>query len=284
MKIEKYRHPVIFYGIAVLVPWALWSVTAVISHSPLWDDTGWKTFASIIGLLGLCAPMIAAFALIFPDKDMRKELISACISFKGISWKWHTFVFLFPFAVILLAQAISLLFGHSTGQFRFVEHFSFTAGIFPAWFLLIIAPIIEEFGWHTYGIHCIRRRFNLFATCFIFGIIWGIWHMPLSFIKGYYQNVLAETGIIYSINFMVSLIPYLIIDNWTYYKTKRNMFLQISQHLVFGFSMELFRTHPDSKLIHTVLLIIFCVVIILREKKFFFSKTFDKESDPWAVE
>jgi len=284
MKIEKYRHPIIFYGIAVIVPWTLWSVTALISHSHLWNDKGWKTFASIIGLLGLCAPMITAFALILSDKDMKKELISACINFRRISWKWYTFVFLFPFAVILLAQAISLLFGHSTDQFRFVENFSFTAGAFPAWFILIIAPIIEEFGWHTYGIHCVRRHFNLFATSIIFGIIWGIWHMPLSFINGYYQNVVAKTGIIYSINFMVSLIPYLIIDNWTYYKTKRNMFLQISQHLVFGFSMELFRTHPDSKLIHTVLLTISCVVIVLREKKFFFSKAFDKESDPWAAE
>ena len=179
MKLEKYRHPFIFYGVAVLVPRTLWFIGAGISHSPLE-------------------------------------------------------------------------------------------------FLMLIAPALEEFGWHTYGTHCVRRRFNLFTSCFIFGIIWGIWHMPLSFIKGYYQSVLAETGILYSINFMVSLIPYLIIDNWQYYKVKRNMGLQIGQHLAFGYSMEIFRTHPDSKLIHTVLLCIFSAVIVLREKKFFFDKRFDE--------
>jgi len=276
MKLEKYRHPFIFYGVAVLVPWTLWFVCAGISHSPLWDSRGWVTFGSLLGLLGLLSPMIIAFILILPDKEMRDELIAACISFKGIHWKWYAFTFLFPFAVILLAQAISLLLGRSPEQFKLVENFSFTAGIFPAWFLMLIAPIFEEFGWHTYGTHCVRRRFNLFTSCFIFGIIWGIWHMPLSFIKGYYQNVLAETGIIYSINFMVSLIPYLIIDNWCFYKTRRNMFLQVSQHLAFGYSMEIFRTHPDSKVIDTVLLCIFCVVIVLREKKFFFDKRFDE--------
>jgi membrane protease YdiL (CAAX protease family) len=277
MKIEKYRHPFIFYSIAVLVPWALWFICAGISHSVLWDNPAWVTFGSLLGLLGLLAPMIIAFILILPDKEMRDELISACTNFKDVKLKWWAFTFLFPFAVILLAQAISLLFGYSTEQFKFVEKFSFSAGIFPAWFMMILAPIFEEFGWHTYGTHCVRRRFNLFTTCFIFGLIWGIWHMPLSFIKDYYQNVLMRTGVIYSINFIVSVIPYLIIDNWQYYKVKRNMGLQIGQHFTFGYSMEIFRTHPDSKLIHTLLLCIFCVVIVIKDRKFFFDKAFDSQ-------
>jgi uncharacterized protein len=278
MKIEKYRHPFIFYGVAVIVPWVLWFTLGAISHSPLFDNRGWVIFGSILGIIGLCAPLAAAMALILPDKELRDELKASCTnSFKGIHIGWYALVFLLPFAVILLAQAISLLFGHSTEQFKFVEKFSFSAGIFPAWFLMAIAPIIEEFGWHTYGIHCVRRRFNLFTTCFIFGIIWGMWHMPLSTVKGYYQNVVMETGIIYSINFLVSLIPYLIIDNWTYYKTKRNMFLQVCQHLVFGYSMELFRTHPDSKIIHTVILLIVSAVIVIKNRKFFFDKSFEQE-------
>jgi len=276
MKLEKYRHPFIFYGVAVIVPWALWFTLGAISHSTLWGNRNWIIFGSILGIIGLCSPLVAAMALILPDKDLRDELKAACTSsFKGIHFGWYALVFLFPFAVILLAQAISLLFGHNTEQFKFAENFSFSAGIFPAWFLLAIAPVIEEFGWHTYGIHCVRRRFNLFSTCFIFGIIWGMWHMPLSTVKGYYQNVVMETGIIYSINFLVSLIPYLIIDNWTYYKTKRNMFLQVCQHLVFGYSMELFRTHPDSKIIHTIILLIVSAIIVIKNRKFFFDKSFE---------
>jgi len=279
VKLEKYRHPFLFYGIAVIVPWALWFTLGAISHSALWDNRSWFIFGSILGIIGLCAPLAAAMILILPDKELRDELKAACTSsFKGIHFGWYMLVFLFPFAVILLAQAISLFFGHSTEQFKFVEIFSFSAGIFPAWFLMAIAPVIEEFGWHTYGIHCVRRRFNLFTTCFIFGIIWGMWHMPLSTVKDYYQSVVMETGIIYSINFLVSLIPYLIIDNWTYYKTKRNMFLQVFQHLVFGFSMELFCTHPDSKVIHTVILIIVATVIVIKDRRFFFDKSYEEQN------
>ena len=285
MKIEKYRHPFIFYGIAVVVPWVLWFTAGAISNLPLWDSRPWLIFGSILILLGSMAPMVAAFALILPDKDMREELISACIRFKGIHWGWWAFHFLFPFTAILLTTAISLLFGYSPEQFRIAPNLSFSGiGIFPAWVVMFVAPIIEEFGWHTYGIHCVRRRFNLFATCFVFGIIWGIWHMPLSFIRDSYQSNVSEISMLHSINYLVSLIPYLIIDNWTYYKTRRNMFFQVLFHLLMGFSMEIFSTHPDTKIIHTVLLIIFCVVIVLREKKYFFSRAFDKDSDLWAAE
>ena len=273
MQLNKYKRPILFYGVAVLFPWACWFLMAWLSHSEWWENPTVVFWGSILGIIGLCGPFAIAMILILPDKEMRQELFSSIFNFKGIKpLYWVLVLALFPVS-ILAAQAISLLFGHSTSQFKFVEHMSFSAGIFPAWFLLILAPILEEFGWHTYGIHCLRNRFNLLVTSVIFGVVWGVWHMPLSFIKGYYQNVLMETGVIYSVNFLVSLIPYLIIGNWIYYKTRRNMFLVVVFHLFAGYSNEVFQTHPDSKVIQTVLLLILSVIIVIREKEFFFSKS-----------
>ena len=273
MQLKKYNHPVLFYGIAVFVPWLCWFILAWLSHSQWWENPAVVLWGSILGIIGLCGPFGIAIILILPDKEMRKELFSSIFNFKGISpFFWILTITLFPIS-ILAAQAISLLFGHSVSQFKFVENMSFSAGIFPAWFLLIIAPILEEFGWHTYGIHCLRNRFNLLLTSIIFGIVWGIWHMPLSLVKGYYQNVLVETGLVYSINFLVSLIPYLILGNWIYYRTKRNMFLVVIFHLLAGFSNEIFQTHPDSKVIQTVLLLILSIIIVFREKDFFVNKS-----------
>jgi hypothetical protein len=39
--------------------------------------------------------------------------------------------------------------------------------------------------------------------------------------------------------------------------------------------MEIFRTHPDSKLIATVLLCISAAVIVIKDRKYFFDKIFD---------
>jgi len=278
MNLEKYRHPFIFFGFAIGVPWVLWTIVGRISHSPLWEEQNWLIFGSILALLGLLAPMVTAMILILPDKEMHNELKNATFSFKGVHWSWLVYTFTFPFAVVLLSQAISLLFGHSTEQFKIVDEFSFSAGIFPVWLLFVIVPIIEEFGWRTYGTHCIRRSFNLFTTSIIFGILWAIWHMPLSLINGYYHSNLVETGTIYAVNYTVSLIPYLIIDGWVYYKSKRNMFIQLATHFTWNVSMEMFHTHPDSKIISTVLLLAFCTVILIKDRKFFFDKNFDLES------
>jgi membrane protease YdiL (CAAX protease family) len=278
MNIEKYRHPFKYFGFVFIFTWIPWLIWGKISHSHLMENQNWAIFSSLLGLLGLLAPMAVALVLILPDKEMRDEFKSACFSFKGIHWIWYVYTLFFPFAVILLAQAISLLLGRSHEQFKLAEDFSFSAGIFPVWMVFILVPIIEEMGWRTYGSNCIRRSFNLFTTCFIFGIIWALWHFPLSFVKDYYHSNVAETGLLYSINYNVSLIPYLILDGWCYYKTRRNMLIQFVTHMTFNFSMEIFRTHQDSKVIHTVLLFIFCAVIIIRERKFFFDKKFDEEN------
>ena len=104
----------------------------------------------------------------------------------------------------------------------------------------------------------------------IFGVFWGIWHLPLSFIKDYYQSNLVETGWIYGVNFLVSIIPYVLIMNWLYYKTGRNILVAIIFHITAGYFNEIFATHPDSKIIQTVLLIVLAFIIILKEKNFFF--------------
>ena len=276
MELKKYNRPILFYSMAIIIPWLCWFILAWLSHSKWWDNSTVVFWGSILGIIGLCGPFSIAMILILPVKELRKELFSAVFNFKGIPpFFWILTFVLFPLS-ILVAQAISLFFGHSISQFKFVENMSFSAGIFPAWFLLVLAPILEEFGWHTYGIHCLRNRLNLLLTSIIFGIVWGIWHMPLSFVKGYYQNVLVETGIIYSINFMASLIPYLIIGNWIYYKTNRNMFLIVVFHLLAGFSNEIFQTHPDSKVIQTILLLIYSIIIVCREKEFFLNKSCER--------
>jgi membrane protease YdiL (CAAX protease family) len=275
VRLEKYNHPVLFYGGAVGFPWACWFVAAWLSRQ--WDgNPAAMLWGSVLGLLGLCGPAGAAMILILPDREMRRELFSQIFNFGGIRPVYWVLSFVIFPASILLAQAVSLLFGYSASQFKIVEHISFSAGapsigIIPVWFFVVMAPILEEFGWHTYGIHCVRRRFNLLITCVIFGIIWGVWHGPLGLIKGSYQEAVAETGVLYSINFMVSLVPYLIMDNWLYYKTNRNMLLEILFHFEANFFNEIFRTHPDSKIIQTALLLVFSIIIICKEKKFFFS-------------
>ncbi len=229
------------------------------------------TIASILGVIGLVAPLAIAFWLINKDSDLKKDLFGRFFNFKSKVRYLYLACLIMPVS-ILLAQAISLLFGYSPSQFMITGHFTFSSGILPVWFLLILAPVLEELAWHTYGTDSLRNKFNLFNTSIIFGIFWAFWHVPLSFIKDYYQSNLVASGWIYSANFMVSIVPYVLIMNWLYYKSNRNILVAIIFHITAGYFNEIFATHPDSKIIQTVLLVVFACFIVVKERNYFFKK------------
>ncbi len=273
MSIEKYRHPFLFYGLSTAIPWAFWFAAAYTSHMTPTSEF-LSALVGILGVTGLLGPTAIAFFMIWPHAEMRVDLKRRIIGLKGIRPAYIFTTCFLMLASILLAQAISLLFGHSADQFLLAGKSSFSAGIFPGWFLLLLAPLVEELAWHSYGTDCLRQRMNLLTTSLLFGLFWALWHMPLSFIKGYYHSNVAETGLLYSINFMASLIPYVVLMNWLYYKTNRSILVAIVFHITAGCFNEVFRTHPDSKVIQTVLLLLLSIIVVVKNPDFFLRREY----------
>lgn len=279
MIIEKYRHPAIFYGLATALPWAFWFGAAYVSH--MTPATELRAVAvSGLTVVGLFAPAVIAFWMIWPDPDLRNDLKGRLFGFGSIQPIYLFLTFFLMLGSILLAQAVSLLFGYSADQFSFAVRTSFSAGILPGWFLIFLAPLVEELAWHSYGMDSLRRRMNLFNTSLLFGVYWAVWHMPLSFIKDYYHSNVAAEGLLYSLNFAFSLIPFVILMNWLYYKTYRNVFVAIVFHVTAGCFNELFATHPDSKMIQTALLLILCVIVVIKDRAFFFDREYGEPVKP----
>jgi len=270
--VERYRRPLLFYGLATAIPWTLWVLAGHVSHiepstPPL------VLVESALGFLGLLGPVIVAFALIAADPVLKSDLIERLFRFRTFKPLYWILACLLMLASILLATAISLLLGYSPSQFQLAAHASFSSGVVPVWFLLILAPIIEELAWHSYGTDCLRSRFNLFATCMIFALFWGLWHAPLALIKNYYQANLAQAGLLSTLNFPISIIPFVLIMNWLYYKAGRNVWIAVIFHVTAGYFNELFRTNPDTKVIQTGLLMVVAAFLVLRERDFFFRRS-----------
>ena len=273
MSIKKYRHPVLFYSLSTAIPWVFWFAAAYLSHITPTNQL-LAVSVSVLGVVGLLTPALIAFWMIWPDPDLRNDIRRRLFSLKDVR---PIYLFLTCFLMlgsILLAQAISLLFGHSVNQFSLSGKTSFSAGIFPGWFLLFLAPLIEELAWHSYGTDCLRVRMNLLRTSLLFAVFWAFWHMPLSFVKDYYHSNVAESGLLYSLNFAFSLIPFVILMNWLYYKTNRNILVAVIFHITAGCFNELFATHPDSKVIQTGLLLILSLVLVIKERAFFFQREY----------
>jgi membrane protease YdiL (CAAX protease family) len=277
MAIEKYRHPALFYGLSTAIPWLFWFAAAYCSR--IEPSTPFLAVAiGVLGVLGLLGPTAVAFRLIWPYPDLRADLRRRLFGLKGVKPVYVVLAFGLMPASILLAQAVSLLFGYSADQFRFSGMSSFSAGIFPGWFLLLLAPLVEELAWHSYGTDCLRQRLSLLATSLLFGIYWGLWHMPLSFIKGYYHSHVAETGLLYSLNFVLSLLPYVVLMNWLYYKSRRSVLVAIVFHITAGVFNEMFATHPDSKVIQTGLLLVLATAVVLADPGFFLRRELPQEA------
>ena len=269
--IKQYNSPLAFYVLSIVIPWTFWFLAGIISRmEPYTNQMEWAT--GILSISGLLAPVVLAIYYILPNQTLRKDLLGRILNFRSMEAQYILVALFLMLVSILTAQAISLLFGYSTEQFQLRGTFTFTSALFPVWFILIAAPTLEELAWHSYGTDCLRSRFSLFKTSMIFAVFWGFWHMPLSTIQGYYHSNLLESGLLYSLNFLVSLVPFVLIMNWLYYKSNRNLLLPVVFHITAGFFNEIFATHPMSKVIQTGLLLIVSAFLVIHDKELFFNR------------
>ena len=271
--IEKYNRLYIFYGLSLLIPWALWFAVAYLSYIPE-QSLPLQVAEQFLGMAGLVAPAMVAFYLVGKDKKMRNDLRNRFFQLpqSGIPYVWIT-IFLIPVSIVI-AQLLSLFLGHGLDQFHITGNPTFTSALFSPWFILIFAPIAEELAWHSYGTDALRRKMNLLYASILFAVYWVLWHIPLSFIKGYYHAGVVAEGVIYSLNFIFSLFVFVVLMNWLYYKTKRNVTVSIVFHLTANLSNEIFSTHPDSKVIQTGILLLVSLVVLVKDRELFFRKDY----------
>lgn len=268
--INRYRYPFRFYFFSALIPWFLWLIAAYLSHQPAAEK--YSVYIGILSLAGLSGPLAVAFYYVAKDKVLRGDVSRRLLNVRSGKFGYLLASTLLMPSSILLAMAISLLFGYDIEQFTISGSATFSSALLPVWFILTIAPVLEELAWHSYGTDCLRQRFSLFTTSMIFAVYWALWHLPLAFIEGYYHSNLVIEGALHSINFLVSLFPFVLLMNWLYYKTGRNILVTVVLHLTANVFNEVFATHPDSKVIQTGLLLVLTGYLLFTQREFFFKK------------
>lgn len=266
--VALFDRPWTFFALATIGPWSAWLVAAWFSHQPEPSDLSLLLVTLFAGL-GLLLPALVAWMLIRRNAILREDLWQR-LRPTGLAWRCMLLGAGIMLGSILLAQCISLGFGYSAGQFRLAHSASFSAGLLVGWVPLLLAPAIEEFSWHGYGTDALRRSMNLFWTSLVFGIYWALWHLPLALIEGYYQANLVETGPLHTANFLVSLVPFVLLMNWLYYRSGRSIWVAVVFHLAANVFNEAFQTHPDSKVIQTALLLALTLALVLRDRGLFF--------------
>ena len=264
----RYR-PFLFFSLSLLLPWILWFVAAKISHTPGQENS--LLLAALL-LSGLFSPVLLALWLVWRNPVLRADTWPRVLRLSGFPTRYLLAALLLPPASLMLAQLVSLLFGHSADQFFISGTPSFSSAVMSPWLILALAAVVEELAWHSYGTDALLYRFSLFAASLIFTVYWALWHLPLGFIKGYYHSELMASGVLYTANFVASMVVFVLLMNWVYMKSGRSIAVAALFHLSANLGNEIFATHPDSKVIQTGILLLVSAVVLYKEKELFFRR------------
>lgn len=261
---EKYTYrPVRFYVTVFACTWFWWLFAILFNE-------GTSLYLGMF--LGLISPAVIAVVTVLTSKN--KVLIGdfkqKIASFYRINPKIIVVAVLIFALVVSASIGTSVLFGGSPEQFSFTEDFSFSIGGSSALLTILLASSIEELGWRGYGEDAVGAYHSWFKESIIFGCIWAVWHLPLFWVQGTYQYGLKEMGVLYVLNFLISVIPLDFLQTWVYVKNNRSMLATVIFHLFINIMQEKINMSPETKCIETIFVTIAAVVIVVKNKDMFF--------------
>ena len=83
----------------------------------LCKSPSYRWVAPLLGLIGLCFPMVLTLMLVLRSGTLRKDFLGRFLNLSPNKWSYYLAACLLMPASILCAMAISLLFGYSPSQF-----------------------------------------------------------------------------------------------------------------------------------------------------------------------
>jgi membrane protease YdiL (CAAX protease family) len=143
-----------------------------------------------------------------------------------------------------------------------------------AGFILLFGPLPEEIGWRGYALDRLQARcgasspstglgqrwsrWNALAAGLLLGAAWGVWHIPLFFMPGYYGDALPQPA-----EFMFAILMTSVLITWIYNNTRRSVLAAVLYHFMVNFTGELLPTSVQVDLYRTALtaLVVLCVVL-----------------------
>jgi len=190
-----------------------------------------------------------------------------------VNVRYVVFLILFMPVTITASVLLSLPFGGSLDQLHLSPEFSIVSGsVIGSWVVAILAPMLEELGWSSYGIDSLRGKTRLIFQMLFFGLFWSIWHMPLFFIHGYYHSNLLAASPWFAVNFLVSVVPLAVIKYWLYYRNNRIMLMSILFHILVNVSSEAFSMTNTTKCIETGVIAVIAILVVVIDRRFLIAR------------
>ncbi len=211
------------------------------------------------------SPSVLALIFVFryEGKEYRYAFIKRIIRFDAISLKGYVFIFLFVPVVSLVSLLAEYLVSAIPPDWS--AWCSYTKNplnfLFFAVSTFILGPLAEEIGWRGYLFDHLSGKGPM-AYGLGLGFLWTIWHMPMFFIVGTYQNGLFERGAIPVICFAVSTTALGIILGALVIRNQKSILAAILFHFMINFTGELVPLTDAGELFQAGIYLISSVLIL----------------------
>ena len=168
---DRYR-PVLFFTMAYGITWVPWAIGAYLGSQPAGE-----AYAFLFNLVGLLGPVAATLFLIMTscNSALKTDFQNRLFNPRRIRLVYAIVAIALPFILIWLSIWLSVWFGQPADQFRLAGGARVLALIVLA---MVLAPIMEEIGWHGYGVDSLRAGAGMLEATLLFGVLWSTWHAP----------------------------------------------------------------------------------------------------------
>jgi membrane protease YdiL (CAAX protease family) len=228
-----------YFGLTFAWSWAFWIPTVLLEL-----DT--HHFLTQLGFgLGGLGP--ALFGIFFTYKEGGRKILPDY--FRRI-WDWKNLTPFWWGMALLMVPALTWVAGEIDSRlggrglewdfqvFNAAPSFPFLLTI-PATiiFFLFFGPVPEEMGWRGYALDRLQEKRGPWAGSLLLGLIWGLWHLPLFFMGGSFQNTLSFGTVGFWL-FFAAVMAVSLIMTWIYNHTGRSILAAILFHFACNLSSE----------------------------------------------
>lgn len=242
--------PYAFLLLTLAWSWAFWWPIAMLDLDP------WHGGGQVLLLVGGAGPMIMGllFSALYSEgrglKDLFRRLTDPRLARLRL---WLVALGLVP--------GIKLLAMLGIGELSFALPEGRVSGFLAFFlFILVLGPLPEEIGWHGYALDALQTRHDPLAATAILAFCWGLWHVPLFAMTGYY-GAFGEHPL--AVWFFWNIAMTSVLMTWLYNHSKRSLMLMIAVHLSINLTGELVPHFPMVELVSTIVMSVIGGAIIL---------------------
>lgn len=206
-----------YFALTFLWTWAFWWVAAL-SGAEFPEPAALLLYA-----LGGIGPALMASVLVYRgySRESLDQFWLRAVDPRRISAVWY---------LLILAAAISPPLVAKLAPGGTADGAGGAAGAAAAIFVVgVLAGLVEEPGWRGYALDRLQTLYSALGASLVLGGIWALWHLPLFFIEGTYQNLLGPGSWQFWL-FFAAIVPGSVISTWIYNNTHRSVLAVILLH------------------------------------------------------